>query len=210
MSWNNVMRVNTAQQLGLGACPNCHKLAPYNAEPIFCERCHTSFHQRKPNCITHSFIWLLASVVMFFPANLYPIMNFSTLGNDDASTILGGIIYLVDAGMLPIAIIIFIASFVVPLSKIFGIVILLYGVNKHSKLTPQQRTKLYRLIQFLGPWSMLDVFVVAIMAGVVQLGYITFIEPTAGVTYFALMVIFTMFSAESFDPRLLWDYQEHE
>lgn len=204
------MKVSTARELGLSVCPNCHKLNAKVTGVISCTRCGTNFHQRKQDSVRKSFAWLLASTVMFFPANLYPIMNFSALGNDDASTILGGIIYFLEIGMIPVALIIFIASFVVPLSKIVGIFILLYSVEKKSKLTPHQRTKLYRLVEFLGPWSMLDVFVVAIMAGVVQMGYITFIEPTPGVTYFALMVVFTIFSAECFDPRLIWDEQEHE
>ncbi len=208
--WSRKMKAKTALSLGLSVCPNCHRLNHDTKGVVHCSRCNSEFYQRKKHSLKYTLAWLIAATVMFFPANLYPIMNFSTLGTNDASTILGGIIFFLEIGMIPVALIIFIASFVVPLSKIAGIAILLYGVHNKAHFTPHQRTKLYRLVEFLGPWSMLDVFVVAIMAGVVQMGYVTFIEPTPGITYFALMVVFTMFSAESFDPRLLWDNQEHE
>ena len=143
-------------------------------------------------------------MVMFIPANLYPMMTFYTLGKPDASTILEGIAIFIQYGMYPVALIIFIASFVVPIGKIIGLFVLMYHAKYSSKLNMKQQSKLYHLVEFLGPWSMLDVFVVVIMAAVVNLGFLTSIEPAAGITYFALMVVFTMIAAESFDARLLW------
>ena len=204
------MVINSAKSLGLGQCPHCHKLNRDTGDKIICSRCHSSFYPRKYKSIEFTLAWLIASAIMFIPANLVPMMVFTAVGNEDASTIMGGIIAFIEMGMLPVAIIIFIASFLIPLSKIAGIAILLYGVHQGPRLEPEQRTKLYRLVEFLGPWSMLDVFVVSIMAAVVNLGFVTTIVPAPGITYFALMVVFTMFSAGSFDPRLLWDSQNNE
>ncbi|WP_286264066.1 paraquat-inducible protein A [Thalassotalea atypica] len=153
----------------------------------------------------YTFAWTIAALVMFIPANIYPMMVFYTLGNPDASTILEGIAIFIDFGMYPVALIIFIASFIVPLGKIMGLFVLIYNTKFNSTLTMAQKSKLYHLVEFLGPWSMLDVFVVAIMAGVVNLGFLTNVEAAMGITYFALMVVFTMIAAESFDARLLWD-----
>lgn len=160
---------------------------------------------RKPRSIEFTLAWTIAALMMFIPANSYPMMVFYTLGKPDASTILEGIAIFIDMGMLPVAVIIFIASFVVPLGKIMGLFTLIYNAKYTTKLTLKKQSKLYHLVEFLGPWSMLDVFVVAVMAAVVNLGFLTSIEAAPGITYFTLMVVFTMFAAESFDPRLLWD-----
>jgi len=131
-------------------------------------------------------------------------------GTGTADTILSGIVTLINLDMAPVALIVFIASFLVPLSKILGLIILLVTVNRHSGVEPVQRTVLYRIVEFLGKWSMLDVFVVAIMGAVVNLGYITSIEPGKGAAAFAIMVILTMFAAHAFDPRLIWDLKHNE
>ena len=189
----------------LGSCPRCHKLNVMNSEKQRCSRCHFHFHLRKPNSMQFTLAWTIAALIMFIPANTYPMMVFYSFGNPDASTILQGIAIFIQLGMLPVAVIIFIASFIVPLGKIIGLFVLMYNVKRKDKVNLKQQGKLYHLVEFLGPWSMLDVFVVAIMAAVVNLGFITSIEADSGITYFSLMVIFTMFAAESFDPRLLWD-----
>lgn len=175
-----------------------------------CIRCHYKFSQRKPKSVQYTLAWTIAAMVMFIPANTYPIMVFSTLGKPDASTILEGIAIFIQLGMHPIALIIFIASFVIPLGKIAGLLVLIYNTKNYSKISRSKQSKLYYLISQLGPWSMLDVFVVAVMATVVNLGFITNIEPASGITYFTLMVVFTMFAAESFDSRLLWDIERRE
>lgn len=199
-----------ALEEGLGICPRCHKLQEVETGDNVCCRCYATFQPRKPKSLQYTFAWTIAALVMFFPANLAPIMIFSTLGQPDASTILSGIFTFMKLGMYPVAIIVFIASFIVPLGKIVGLFVLMYSVHFKSSLTPPQRTKLYHLVEFLGPWSMLDVFVVAIMAAVVNLGFLTSIDVGIGATYFALMVIFTMIAAESFDPRLLWDNKKND
>lgn len=196
---------STARSSGLSICPRCHKLNPAVLGRHRCSRCHAYFYQRKPRSIEYTIAWTIAALVMFIPANMLPIMVVTTLGETEASTILEGIAKFITLGMYPVAVIVFIASFIVPLAKILGLVILVMGVREGEGLKSKQRTRLYFLVEFLGPWSMLDVFVVTLMAAVVKLGFLTSIEAGAGITYFTLMVIFTMFAAESFDPRLLWD-----
>lgn len=201
---------NKALAAGYGSCPQCHKLNVMFAEKQACSRCLTVFSARKPKSLEYTLAWTIAALVMFIPANVYPMMVFYTFGKAEASTILEGIAIFIQMGMLPVAIIIFIASFVVPLAKIMGLITLMYNTKKKTKLTLKQQGKLYHIVEFLGPWSMLDVFVVAVMTAVVNLGFLTSIEPAAGITYFTLMVVFTIFAAESFDPRLLWDnHQKH-
>ena len=198
----------SAKEAGLSVCPQCYQLNPATMGKHRCSRCHTVFYQRKPKSLQHTLAWTLAALFMFLPANVMPIMIFTTLGKEDSSTILSGIFTFLELGMYPVAIIVFVASFIIPLAKIIGLFILIYGVKLGRNLEPTQRTKLYHVVEFLGPWSMLDVFVVAIMAAVVNLGFITSIAAGPGINYFALMVVFTMFAAESFDPRLLWDKSE--
>lgn len=170
-----------------------------------CSRCDTKFSIRKPRSLEFTLAWTIAALIMFIPANSYPMMVVYTLGKPDASTILEGIAIFIKMGMFPVAVVIFIASFIVPLGKIVGLFALMYNAKYNSQLTLKQQSKLYHLVEFLGPWSMLDVFVVSVMAAVVNLGFLTSIAAAPGITYFTLMVVFTMFAAESFDPRLLWD-----
>lgn len=201
---------STAKDAGLSVCPKCYKINQAEMGKQRCQRCHAQFYQRKPKSIEYTIAWTIAALIMFIPANLLPIMVFTQLGVDDASTILSGIGKFLELGMYPVAAIVFIASFIVPMGKIIGLVVLVLGAKKGKALTPAQRTKLYYIVEFLGPWSMLDVFVVAIMTAVVNLGFLTSITAGQGITYFMLMVIFTMFAAESFDTRLLWDKNNND
>lgn len=194
-----------AKQLGLGCCPHCQKLNVMRKKLQQCSRCLGYFHQRKPYSVQYTLAWTLAALVMFFPANYYPVMVIHQFGEHSKSTILEGIITFIQLGFLPIAIIIFIASFIIPLGKIFALLILLYNTRSYSRFSRQSQSRLYYFVEFLGPWSMLDVFVVAILAAIVKLGYISSISADSGLNYFALMVIFTMLASASFDPRLLWD-----
>lgn len=204
------MTVKTAKQAGLGHCLKCHRLNVIKEKNQRCSCCNGKISLRKYRSLEYTTAWTLAAIIAFFPANLYPIMVFNTLGSNESSTILSGIKTFIQLDMYPVALIVFIASFIVPLGKMLGLTILIVSVKFGSKVEPKQRTLLYHLVEFLGPWSMLDVFVVALMAAVVNLGFITSIEVGPGISYFALMVIFTMFAAESFDPRLLWDNQNND
>lgn len=206
------VKSKSARAEGLARCHTCSMLnnLAAGAHDGLCTRCQAPVHFRTHNSIERSWALVIASLLVFIPANTLPIMTVNYFGTGTSDTILSGIITLINLGMAPVAVIVFIASFLVPLSKILGLIILLVTVNRHSGVQPVQRTKLYRVVAFLGKWSMLDVFVVAMMGAVVNLGYITSIEPGKGAAAFAVMVILTMFAAHSFDQRLIWDLNDNE
>lgn len=132
-------------------------------------------------------------------------MSVNFLGNGAPATIMGGVIELIHAGMLPIASVVFIASILVPSFKLCGLVLLLYSVQRHQRLSPRQRILMYRFIEWIGRWSMLDIFVIAILVALVRFGNLASIEAGPGAAAFALVVVLTMLAATSFDPRLIWD-----
>lgn len=205
--------IKTAKESGLALCPKCHKLntlndgADINAR-IQCIRCHGLFYSRKPHSLQYTLAWNIAALLAFIPANLYPIMILYSMGIGEPNTILSGIGEFVDHGLYPIAIIIFTASIIVPLLKIVGLFLLVYRVHTGVRLRPDKHSKFYHGLEFLGPWSMLDVFVVALLVAVVELGFVTSVAAGPAINYFTLTVIFTMFAAISFDPRLLWDKKQ--
>ncbi|MCG8609705.1 MAG: paraquat-inducible protein A [Pseudomonadales bacterium] len=201
----------SAKQAGLISCRDCGQLNPLaksRGQAGNCSRCGSRLHQRLPYSIQRTWAFVIASLIVFIPANTLPMMTVLNFGHGQPDTIISGILFLLKIGMVPVAIIVFIASFLVPLAKILGLMILLITVQRNSTVQPRHRTLLYRLVDLLGKWSMLDVFVVTIMTAVVNLGYISSIEAGAGATAFAVMVILTMFAAHSFDPRLIWDLAE--
>ncbi len=198
----------TAKQSGLGLCPKCHKVNKMRTNPQQCIRCHGWFTQRKRNSLQYTLAWNIAALLAFIPANLYPIMIIYSLGIGDESTILSGIGQFINQGLYPIAAIIFTASIIVPLVKIFGLFALVYKVHTGKRLMPYKHSKMYHILEFLGPWSMLDVFVVALLVAVVELGFVTSVAAGPAINYFTMTVIFTMIAANSFDPRLLWDKKE--
>ncbi|RHW76336.1 paraquat-inducible protein A [Colwellia sp. RSH04] len=197
--------MKTAKELGLGLCPKCHKVNTMHTEPMQCVRCHGWFYQRNRNSLQYTLAWNIAALLAFIPANLYPIMIIYSLGIGDESTILSGIGQFIDQGLYPIAVIIFTASIIVPLIKIIGLFVLVYKVHTGVRLKPTKHSKIYYMLEFLGPWSMLDVFVVALLVAVVELGFVTSVAAGPAINYFTMTVIFTMIAANSFDPRLLWD-----
>lgn len=204
-------RAVSAKSQGLALCHSCHRLNPLEPHAHGrCSRCHADLHLRKPRSIQRCWALVIASMITFIPANTMPIMTVTYFGNGTPDTILSGIVALIKLNMIPVAIVVFIASFVVPLAKILGLIILLVTVERHSRVQPRHRTIMFRVVDLLGKWSMLDVFVVAIMAAVVKLGFITSIEPGRGAVAFAVTVILTMFAAHAFDPRLIWDLKHNE
>ena len=206
--------MNNAKDSDLALCPKCHKLNELNRftpdAKLYCSRCHGAFYLRKPHSLQYTLAWNIAALLAFIPANLYPIMIIYSLGIGDPSTILSGIGQFVDQGLYPIAAIIFTASIIVPLLKIIGLFVLVYRANTGIRLRPDKHSKFYHVLEFLGPWSMLDVFVVALLVAVVELGFVTSVAAGPAINYFTLTVIFTMFAANSFDPRLLWDKSPRE
>ena len=199
------MLIKTAKQENLALCPKCHRVNILQSQPQCCIRCKGLFYQRKPNSLQYTLAWNIAALIAFIPANLYPIMIIYSLGIGEPSTILSGIGQFIDHDLYPIAAIIFTASIIVPLLKIIGLFLLVYRVHTGVRLRPDKHSKFYHVLEFLGPWSMLDVFVVALLVAVVELGFVTSVSAGPAINHFALTVIFTMFAANSFDPRLLWD-----
>ena len=194
-----------ALDAGLIICGECHRLHRRSAAHLHCQRCGARLHARRPHSIARTWALLLAAAILYIPANLLPIMSVNFLGNGAPATIMGGVIELIHAGMLPIASVVFIASILVPSFKLCGLVLLLYSVQRQQRLSPRQRILMYRFIEWIGRWSMLDIFVIAILVALVRFGNLASIEAGPGAAAFALVVVLTMLAATSFDPRLIWD-----
>lgn len=174
-------------------------------EGLACPRCHTRLHRRKPNSLSRTWALLIAATICYVPANLYPVMEVTTLGQAQADTILSGVIYLALNGTWPLAIIVFVASVVVPVLKIIALGFLAFSVQTGSQWRPRDRARLYRIVEQVGRWSMVDVYVVTILVALVHLGSLANVEARVGGFYFGTVVVLTMLAAESFDPRLIWD-----
>jgi paraquat-inducible protein A len=167
-------------------------------------------HQRETDSLQRTLALLITASILYIPANLYPIMYTDQLGRTEASTIIGGVVLLIKLGSVPIAAVIFIASVMVPLGKLFAMFYLVWTVERHSPLEPRQRTVMYQVTEFIGKWSMVDVFVVAILVALVNLGGLLVIRPGIAALSFAGVVIVTMIAAESFDSRLIWDEMDNK
>ena len=167
-------------------------------------------HLRKNDSIQRTLALLFTACLLYIPANMYPIMYTDQLGTTEPSTILGGVILLIDLGSVPVALVIFVFSVLVPSGKLMAMFYLVWTVERHSPLAPRQRSAMYRVTEFIGKWSMVDVFVVAILVALVHLGGLLVIRPGVAALCFAGVVIVTMIAAESFDPRLIWDKMEEE
>jgi paraquat-inducible protein A len=165
-------------------------------------------HVRIPNSIERTVALLIASIALYIPANIYPIMITEHQGNAIESTIIGGVILLWGMGSYAVALVIFVASILVPIAKIFSLSALCVTVNRKQTTSRKQRTIMYRITELIGKWSMVDVFVVAILVALIQITGIVVISPGSAALAFAAMVIVTMVAAEGFDPRLIWDQGE--
>lgn len=197
---------------GILICTECHELNKQEADTDeqLCTRCGALIHARRPNSLTRTWALLITAAILYIPANLLPIMTVNSLGQGDPSTIMSGVIQLVQHGMFPIAAVVFIASILVPTFKLVGIGLLLFSVQRHQPLSAQQRIVMYRFIEFIGRWSMLDIFVIAILVALVNFGRLASIEANLGAAAFASVVILTMLAAVTFDPRLIWDNTESD
>ncbi len=173
-----------------------------------CPRCGGSMHVRKPDSEKRTWALLVSSALLFIPANVYPVMTVIQLGAGEPSTILAGVVHLVEAGMIPLALLILFASVVVPMLKMVILAFLLVSVRRQSCWRSKDRTRLYRIAEVVGAWSMVDIFLVAILAALVNLDALATIRPGIGATFFAAVVVLTMLAAHSFDPRLIWDNSE--
>ena len=198
----------TARRLNLVACHRCHQLSHRTNGQAVCPRCGAPLHSRKPNSIAPRWALVLAAAVFYIPANVLPITHTTSLGAVQSDTIMSGVIYFIHSGSWPIALVIFIASVFVPILKILILIGLLISVQRGWQWCPLDRTRLYRITEAIGRWSMLDIFVVTILVALVHLGALANIAAGPGALFFAAVVVVTMFAAEAFDPRLIWDGME--
>ena len=202
----------TAASLGLLVCHACGLLsrpAP-NSHDARCPRCGAQLHLRKPDSITRTWALLIAAIILYIPANVLPMMNTSSLFGSQSDTIMSGVVYFWTSGSWYLALIIFFASIMVPLLKMIALVLLLVSVQSRSRWQQDQRARLYRLVEFVGRWSMLDIYVVAVIVALVQLQALATIQPGPGAIAFGAVVVLTMFAAMAFDPRLIWDPVEKQ
>lgn len=210
-------RPTSALSQGLLACSLCeavNDLAKLPAAqrngplPLQCGRCGTVLHPRTPRSLERTLAFLIAAVIAYVPANVYPIMTLRKLGEGEPATILGGVLHLAHAGMWSLAAVVFIASVLVPVLKLFGIGYLVATTRRTTPARAGERTRLFLIVEAVGRWSMVDVFVISILVGLVQLGALATIESGPAATAFCFVVVLTMLSALSFDPRLIWDAAE--
>ena len=202
----------TARNASQISCHSCHLLCRINfskiGKSLVCPRCGSTLHQRKPNSLKRTWALVLAAVVFYIPANLLPVTVVISFGKSQSDTIMSGVIYFIASGMWPIALIIFVASILVPMLKLIILTFLLITVQRKSAWRPKDRTRLYRITEAVGRWSMVDIYVVTILVALVNLGNLATINAGPGAGFFAAVVVITMFAAMSFDPRLIWDAKE--
>jgi len=197
--------VPTAASLGLMACPHCAAVWRDAQQGDACGRCGTHLHPRKPQSLTRTWALLIAACIMYIPANLLPVMITRTLFGAQYDTILSGVIYFWVSGAYGLAAIVFIASFLVPLFKLAVLFLLVVLAQRGSTWRRRERAKLYHIIEVIGRWSMLDVFVVSLLTGLVQIQGFAVITAGVGIAAFGAVVVLTMLASLSFDPKLTWD-----
>jgi len=197
----------SAAQAGLVCCETCRLVVRPVASDSHghCPRCGSEVERRRHRSIETTWALVIAAAICYLPANLLPVMKTTTLGSTETDTIMGGVVLLWQTGSWPLALIVLIASVMVPLGKLVALGYLLVSVQRGSIGARDERTRLYRMVEIIGRWSMLDVFVDTFTVALVQLDPLMSIVPGPGVMFFAAVVVLTMIAAESFDPRLIWD-----
>ncbi len=188
------------------ACHSCGLISTPRArtEPR-CPRCGSALHRRKPNSIARTWAFVISATILYIPANYYPVLTVIQLGSGSPSTILGGVIELIDARQWPLAALVFAASIAIPLLKLVGLATMLLCTQFGAAGWLRERTQLFAVVEFIGRWSMIDIFMESLLGALVQFGAIVTIDPGMGAIAFCAVVILTMLAAESFDPRLMWD-----
>jgi paraquat-inducible protein A len=203
-----------APTLGLRGCECCGLVvtAPPDDRTLRCPRCRFALHLRKPQSLQRTAAFLATAVVLYIPANLLPVMATASVLGRDTHTLVGGILDLWASGSWELSVIVFIASIAVPLLKIAALVLLAWTAQQRSRWRQRERAGLYRVVETVGHWSMLDVFVVVLLVGMVHFGVLASVEVEPGLLAFGAVVVATMLASASFDPRLIWplpDEAEH-
>ena len=198
----------TSPEGAMVGCDTCGMVSHLTNTHANCLRCGFSLHRRKPNSITRTWALGLAGAILYVPANVYPVLTVIQLGAGEPSTILGGVRELLAGGQWPLAALVFLASIMVPMLKLIGLTVLLVTTQAGSTFRRRDRTRLYRIVDAIGRWSMIDIFMISILVALVRFGAVVTINPGVGAIAFACVVILTMFAARAFDPRLIWDAAE--
>ena len=198
----------TAREAGLVACRRCTRVWPMGETT--CRRCGGGLASRDARSLSRVWAWWAAGLMAYVPANLYPMLETRTLFTVRSDTVVMGALDLMRDGNAGIAIVILVASVLIPISKFVAIAFLAISVSRPSGVSAGLRMRLYEVVHYIGRWSMIDVFVVAILSSLVQFNLVASIDPGPAALTFALSVIFTMLSAQAFDPRLIWDSIERE
>ncbi len=194
-----------ARSLAAVGCEVCGFVSAPSADHRHCPRCDQAVHPRKPDSISRTWALVIAAAILYVPANLYPVLTVVQLGAGSPSTILGGVEELLSSGMYPLAALVFFASIAVPMLKLVGLSVMLVATQTGGALWLRDRTKLYHFVRWIGRWSMIDIFMESLLGALVRFGSIVTIQPGIGAVAFCGVVILTMFAAEAFDPRLMWD-----
>ncbi len=197
----------SAAEAGLLACETCGLVSRpvAAAHPGHCPRCGAGLEWRRHHSIQFTWALVIAAAICYIPANVLPVMVTNAFDKPDPDTILSGVMFLYKSGSWPLALIVLIASVMVPIGKLIALAYLLISVQRRSAKSNRERTRLYRLVELIGRWSMLDVFVDTFTVALVQLQPLMWVNPGPGVVFFAAVVVLTMIAAETFDPRLIWD-----
>lgn len=204
--------MTNAADLGLARCHMCELVQrlPHGTTEGVCSRCGSAIHLRKPNSLGRTWALLVAAYILYLPANLLPIMESTKLGDAQIDTIMSGIIYLWHEGNWDLAIIVFIASMVVPIGKLLALSWLALSVRFGPPRQRHVRTRMYRTVEFIGRWSMLDIFVAGLLTALVNFNALLMVRVLPGAVAFAAVVVLTMLAAFSFDPRLIWDTRRYD
>ena len=204
-------RVLSAAEAGLILCLTCEQLARHQPGPAHrCPRCGQRMQVRKQDSLARATAYLIAAAILYIPANLLPIMHTATLVGGEDDTILSGVIVLLKTGSWPLAALVFFASIMVPMLKLIALSVLVLSIHQRWTSPPHGRLRLYRLVEFIGRWSLLDIYVLTLLVALVQLHALATVGPRPGALAFAAVVVLTLLSARSFDPRLLWDASRNE
>jgi paraquat-inducible protein A len=199
----------TAARAGLASCRTCGLLGrATDAGRGRCPRCGAALAPRLSDSVQRTWAFMIAAAICYVPANVLPVMVTTQVGSHHADTILGGVVRLYETGTWQLALIVLIASVMIPLGKLIALAHLSIRMERRSDLARRDRSRLYRLIESIGRWSMIDAFVATFVVAILQLGPVMTVKPGPGVFYFMAVVILTMLASRSFDPRLIWD--EHD
>ncbi|MBN3728130.1 paraquat-inducible protein A [Burkholderia sp. Ac-20379] len=204
------MKITTAASRGMASCHACGHVQllarPHAHPPEACARCGAALHLRKPDSIVRTWALLIAAAILYIPANLLPIMRTASIVGSQEDTIMSGVVYFWASGEWPLALVVFVASILVPMLKLGALTILVVTAQRRSSWRPVQRTRLYRIVERIGRWSMLDIFVVTLTVALVHFRSLAEITAGPGAIAFGSVVILTMLASMQFDPRLIWDH----